>query len=143
MCRLFVGADAELWQTRLKSVRMRGYSTSVRLENLYWHILEEIARRDGMTLMQLLTRLHEELLEARGEVENFSSFLRVCCGRYLALQLEGDVPQDQSVPIRGLDAEGILAREARRREVASRQQAARGRADKPAQGASLSSPSVP
>lgn len=142
MCKLFVGADAELWQTRLKSVRMRGYSTSVRLENLYWRILDEIARRDGMTLMQLLTRLHEELLEARGEVENFSSFLRVCCGRYLALQLEGEVPQDQSVPIRELDAEGILAREARRHGMASRHAAAPGRAEKP-QGASLSNPSVP
>lgn len=83
MCRLFVNADAELWQTRLKSVRMRGFSTSIRLENLYWRILAEIAQRDGMTLSQLLDRLHEELLEDRGNVENSSSFLRVCCGRYL------------------------------------------------------------
>lgn len=138
MCRLFVGADAGLWQTRLKSVRMRGYSTSVRLENLYWQILEEIARRDGMTLMQLLTRLHEELLEARGDVENFSSFLRVCCGRYLALQLEGDVPQDQAIPIRDLDAEGILAREARRREANRPRPASRSPAASRVQGASLS-----
>ena len=143
MCRLFVGADAELWQTRLKSVRMRGYSTSVRLENLYWRILEEIARRDGMTLMHLLTQLHEELLEARGEVENFSSFLRVCCGRYLALQLEGDVPQDLAVPIRGLDAERILAREALRLNAGRDRADARGRAAKPTQGASLSGTPVP
>lgn len=143
MCRLFVGADAELWQTRLKSVRMRGYSTSVRLENLYWRILEEIAQRDGMTLMQLLTRLHEELQEARGEVENFSSFLRVCCGRYLALQLEGDVPQDPAVPIRDLDAERILTREALRLNAGRERVAARGRAGKPIQGASLSGSPVP
>lgn len=114
MCRLFIGADADLWRTRLKSVRMRGYSTSVRLENFYWRILEEIARRDAMNLPQLLATLHEELLETHGEVGNFSSFLRVCCGRYLALQLAGDVPRDLGRPIRGLDADSILRREAAR-----------------------------
>lgn len=114
MCRLFIGADEALWETRLKSVRMRGFSTSVRLENLYWRILEEIAGRDGMSLPQLLAKLHEELGEAHGEVENFSSFLRVCCARYLMLQLTGDVPRDTNRAIRSLDAEAILAREAQR-----------------------------
>jgi predicted DNA-binding ribbon-helix-helix protein len=114
MCRLFIGADARLWGTRLKSVRMHGYSTSVRLENFYWRVLEEVARRDGMALSQLLAKLHEELIEAHGEIENFSSFLRVCCGRYLTLQLAGDVPRDLARPIRDLDAEGILRREAAR-----------------------------
>ena len=114
MCRLFVNGDAELWQTRLTSVRMHGFSTSIRLENLYWRILKEIAQRDGMTLSQLLDRLHEELEGDRGHVENFSSFLRVCCGRYLMLQLAGDIPHDLTTPIRSLDANRILAREARR-----------------------------
>ncbi len=114
MCRLFISADARLWRTRLKSVRMRGYSTSVRLENFYWRVLEDIARRDGMNVPQLLAKLHEELIEAHGEIDNFSSFLRVCCGRYLTLQLAGDVPRDLGRPIRDLDAEGILRREAAR-----------------------------
>ena len=114
MCRLFINADPELWQTRLRSVRMDGFSTSIRLENLYWRILEEVAGRDRMTLTQLLSKLHAELLEAHGKVENFSSFLRVCCGRYLMLQLAGDVPKDATLPINGLDADRILAREARR-----------------------------
>lgn len=114
MCRLFINADPELWQTRLRSVRMEGVSTSIRLENLYWRVLEELASRDRMSLSQLLVRLHTELTEAHGKVENFSSFLRVCCGRYLMLQLDGEVPRDTRVPIAGLDAEGILAREGQR-----------------------------
>ncbi|MBS7543546.1 ribbon-helix-helix domain-containing protein [Ancylobacter oerskovii] len=114
MCKLFIEADARLWQTRLKSLRLNGFSTSVRLENFYWRVLDEIARRDGMSLAQLLAKLHEELTFAHGGVENFSSFLRVCCGRYLVLQLEGEVPRDLSKPIAGLDADAILAREARR-----------------------------
>lgn len=114
MCKLFINADPRLWQTRLKSLRLSGFSTSVRLENLYWQVLEEIARRDGMSLPQLLAKLHGELLEERGEVENFSSFLRVCCGRYLLLQLAGDVPRDLACPVRDLDADAILARESER-----------------------------
>ena len=114
MCKLFIEADGRLWQTRLKSLRMQGFSTSVRLENFYWAVLEEVAGRDGMSLSQLLAKLHEELLLAHGEVENFASFLRVCCGRYLTLQLEGDVPRDLGTSIRSLDADAILAREAHR-----------------------------
>ena len=119
MCSLFINADPELWQTRLRSVRMDGFSTSIRLENLYWRILEEIAARDHMALTQLLTRLHGELLEAHGKVDNFASFLRVCCSRYLMLQLAGDIPQDLKTSIRGLDADAILARETRRLEQPS------------------------
>lgn len=114
MCRLFINADPQLWETRLRSVRMEGFSTSIRLENLYWGVLEEIAGRDGMSLTQLLTRLHGELLEAHGRVDNFASFLRVCCGRYLMLQLAGDIPQDRARAIGALDADAILARESRR-----------------------------
>lgn len=111
MCRLFINADPELWQSRLRSVRLDGFSTSIRLENLHWQVLEEIAARDQMSLPQLLAKLHAELLEAHGKVENFSSFLRVCCGRYLQLQLNGEVPRDRRVPISSLDADAILARE--------------------------------
>jgi len=114
MCRLFVEADARLWETRLKSLRMNGLSTSVRLENFYWQVLEEIAGRDGLTVSRLLARLYDEVLAAHGTVENFASFLRVCCGRYLALQRDGEVPRDLSVPLSSLDADGLLTRETAR-----------------------------
>jgi len=138
MCRLFIGADARLWRTRLRSVRMRGFSTSVRLEDFYWRVLEDIARRDGMNVSQLLAKLHEELTEAHGEIGNFSSFLRVCCGRYLTLQLAGDVPRDAKRPIRELDAEGILRREAAR--MAEGDRAARRRARPLAEAARAAAP---
>ncbi len=114
MCQLFVGADPALWETRLRSVRMHGFATSVRLENIYWRLLEEIAGRDGLSVAEILARLYEELLEAQGEVENFASFLRVCGVRYLMLQIAGDIPGDQAQPIAGLDAQSILERERRR-----------------------------
>ena len=60
---------------------------------------------------QLCARLYDELVAERGEVDNFASFLRVCCGRYLALQLSGGIPQDASIPIRSLNAQQVLATE--------------------------------
>jgi predicted DNA-binding ribbon-helix-helix protein len=111
MCRLFIGADPAMWETRLRSVRMHGFATSVRLENIYWRLLEEIAGRDGLSVAEILARLYDELLETQGEVENFASFLRVCCARYLMLQLAGDIPSDLRRSISGLDAGSILARE--------------------------------
>ena len=114
MCQLFIKADPILWESRLRSVRLHGYSTSVRLENIYWRLLEEIAGRDGLSVAEILARLYEELLEQHGAVDNFASFLRVCCARYLMLQLAGEIPGDLDRPIAGLDAKSILARESGR-----------------------------
>lgn len=108
MCEIFVSADPDLYRSRSRSLRLHGAVTCIRLENLFWQVLEEIARRDGMALSQLITRLYDEIIEARGEVENFSSFLRVSCLRYLALQADGAIPTDVRVPIRSLEPSRVL-----------------------------------
>lgn len=102
MCQVFLSADPQLWAHRARSIRLHGVATSLRLENLFWQVLQEIAARDGYSVPQLCTKLYDELLAARGSVDNFSSFLRVCCTRYLALQLSGEIPQDMRIPIRSL-----------------------------------------
>ena len=113
MCQVFIGADPALYDNRVRSVRLHGVATSIRLENLFWQVLGEIAERDGMSVPQLCAKLHDELLAERESVDNFASFLRVCCGRYLALQLSGGIPQDVSIPIRSLNAQRVLATEQR------------------------------
>ena len=35
MCRIFIGADPESYESRTRSVRLHGVVTSVRLENLH------------------------------------------------------------------------------------------------------------
>ncbi|QPC87931.1 intracellular proteinase I [Mesorhizobium sp. NBSH29] len=112
MCRLFIGADPALWQSVTRSVRIDGVATSVRLETFFWTALEEIAARDTLSLGQLIGRLYLESIAEGHDLENFASFLRVCCGRYLALQLGGMIPTDKHAPIASLDAADILAREA-------------------------------
>ena len=102
MCQVFISADPQLWSHRARSIRLHGVATSIRLENLFWQVLEEIAARDGFSVPQLCTKLYDELIAERGAVDNFSSFLRVCCTRYLALQLSGEIPQDMGIPIRSV-----------------------------------------
>ena len=111
MCKIFISADPELYRCRSRSLRLSGVATSIRLENLFWQVLEEIGARDGLSVAQLITRLYDELAEAGGDCNNFSSFLRVSCGRYLALQVAGRIPADTEVPIRSLDADWVLAGE--------------------------------
>lgn len=117
MCKLFIEADPALWESTTRSVRIDGMVTSVRLENFFWHVLAEIGGRDGLATTQLIVKLYHEAIEVGHDSGNFTSFLRVCCGRYLALQLSGDIPG--GLPIGKLDALSILAREkARQRAVA-------------------------
>lgn len=111
MCKIFSSADPELYRCRSRSLRLSGVATSIRLENQFWQVLEEISRRDSLSIAQLITRLYEELAGPGGNCTNFSSFLRVSCLRYLALQLSGRIPADVEVPIRSLDADWVLAGE--------------------------------
>lgn len=115
MCRIFIGADPDLYAARTRSIRLHGVATSIRLENLFWDVLEEIGQRDGLSVPRLVARLHDELSEAGvlGDHANFTSFLRVSCTRFLQLQLTGRIPRDSAIPIRSLDADWVLAGEHR------------------------------
>lgn len=106
MCEIFVKADPALYESRAHSIRLHGAVTSIRLENLYWQVLQEIAARDGMSTNQLITKLYNEIVEYRGEIDNFSSFLRVCCLRYLSLMADGQISSDKAQPIAGVAARG-------------------------------------
>lgn len=108
MCRIFISADPHSYDSRTRSVRLHGVVTSIRLENLYWDVLDEIAQRDGMSVVQLIERLYDELVQERGEAGNFTSFLRVCALRYEALMARGRIPLDIAVPIRSLDPQVAL-----------------------------------
>lgn len=108
MCEVFIRADPQSYDSRTRSVRLHGVVTSIRLENLFWQVLEEIARRDGLGVVQLIEKLYDELVTARGEVGNFASFLRVSALRYEALLAQGRIPADPAVAIRSLDAQAVL-----------------------------------
>lgn len=112
MCRLFIGADPSLWESHTRSIRMDGMVTSVRLENMFWAVLEEIAAKDDLNVPQLLHQLYNESIDEGHDLGNFTSFLRVCCLRYINLQLDGLIPSVDSVGFDVLPTEDILKIEA-------------------------------
>ena len=91
---------------------MDGMVTSVRLELMFWTVLEEIATREKINVSQLLHLLYNESIDEGHDLGNFTSFLRVCCLRFLDLQLKGFLPCSQSTGFATLPAEEILKVEA-------------------------------
>lgn len=97
MCEYFVKADPILYEQRTRSIRIRGMLTSIRLENTVWDVLAEMAEDEGCTTNALICTLHDEILDHRGEVSNFASFLRVTSLRYLRRCLISQEKQQQSL----------------------------------------------
>lgn len=123
MCRLFVGADAELWTSHTRSIRMDGMVTSIRLENMFWTVLEEIAAKDGMNVPQLLHQLYNESIDEGHDLGNFTSFLRVCCLRFIDLQLKGLISPQQAEGLEQLEPSDILQKEAENYKLRSSKRA--------------------
>jgi predicted DNA-binding ribbon-helix-helix protein len=108
MCEFFVKADPIAYEQRSRTVRIHGALTSIRLENMVWDTLAEMAEEEGGTTNALIATFHDEILAHRGEVPNFASFLRVSSMRYLRRKLnlaersvEGSViarPNDGNAP---------------------------------------------
>ena len=87
MCEYFVKADPIAYDQRSRTVRMHGVLTSIRLENMVWDTLAEMAEEEGCTTNALISKFHDEILAHRGEVPNFASFLRVSSMRYMRRKL--------------------------------------------------------
>ena len=88
MCEYFVKADPILYESRSRTLRIHGVLTSIRLENMMWDVLAEMAYSEGRTTNGLIVQFHDEIMAQRNEVPNFTSFLRVTCMRYLRRHLE-------------------------------------------------------
>ncbi len=99
MCEYFVKADPIQYEQRSRTVRIRNVLTSLRLENMVWDILAEMAEDEGCTTNALIAKFHDEILAHRGEVPNFASFLRVTSMRYLRrCMLALEKQQSQTAP---------------------------------------------
>ncbi|UOM35549.1 ribbon-helix-helix domain-containing protein [Acuticoccus sp. I52.16.1] len=97
MCNVFAGIPRESYESQTRSVRLGGHSTSIRLEAVYWDILERLAESEGLSLARLLTELHDEVLDLHGEARNFSSLLRCVSLVHLG--------RTAGIPVRALEAE--------------------------------------
>ncbi len=83
MCHVFAGQDPHRYASETRRLRLNGLSTSIRLENAFWAILDEIAAGEGITTPTFISKLHSEVLELRGEPSNFTSLLRCACLKFI------------------------------------------------------------
>lgn len=90
MCEIFAGQDPARYECHTRHLRLNGQSTSIRLENAFWAIIDEIAAGEDTTTPLFISTLHQEVLERYGEPGNFTSLLRCTCLRYLELQSGSD-----------------------------------------------------
>jgi predicted DNA-binding ribbon-helix-helix protein len=79
MCHLFASQNPDSYVYETRSIRLNGQSTSIRLERMFWKILEQIAAREGRTVPSFISTLHHEVLLMWGPVPNFTSHLRCIC----------------------------------------------------------------
>ncbi|SEW40388.1 Predicted DNA-binding protein, contains Ribbon-helix-helix (RHH) domain [Cognatiyoonia koreensis] len=85
MCRVFAGQDPNRYESHTRRLRLNGQSTSIRLENAFWQVIDNIAKNDDMTTPMFISKLHSEVLEQRGEPVNFTSLLRCACLKFMEI----------------------------------------------------------
>jgi predicted DNA-binding ribbon-helix-helix protein len=86
MCNLFVSQDPATYHAETRAMRLHGHSTSIRLEAAFWATLEEIAAKEQLSVARFVGVLYDEIESRIGNVQNFTSFLRVTCLHYLCHQ---------------------------------------------------------
>jgi len=64
-------------------IRIQGCVKSIRLENEFWEILDQMADEEDQSMPQFINALYDEILDTHKEISNFTSFLRVACALYL------------------------------------------------------------
>ncbi len=89
MCDVFANQDPKRYASQTRRLRLNGQSTSIRLENAFWDILDEIASQNGMSTPVFISTLHSEVLELRGEPSNFTSLLRCACLKFMDISPVG------------------------------------------------------
>ncbi len=117
MCRIFARQDPARYALETRSLRLNGQGTSIRLEMVFWDILERIAAGQNLTLPRFLSTLHTEILEIRGEAPNFTSHLRCICIVFLECDSAPADRQRDSAPA-GSRRDGATAE--RQRDRAAR-----------------------
>ena len=83
MCQIYAGQDPRRYAATTRRMRINRQSTSIRLENLFWTILDELAESEGLSTAAFVSKLQDEVVQLHGEPVNFSSLLRCTCLVYL------------------------------------------------------------
>lgn len=77
--KTFCNFSSDLLKLRQRSVRLNGIATCLRLEEIYWSIIEELAREESLTVGKLISRWAMEMDLAHESIWNFTGYVRVVC----------------------------------------------------------------
>ena len=66
-----------------RSVRLNGFATCLRLEEVYWEVLSDMSRINDCSINTLLSYIDREVHLRHGGVKNFSGLIRVVCVMHL------------------------------------------------------------
>jgi predicted DNA-binding ribbon-helix-helix protein len=75
--------EADMAANRCRSVRIGGVVTSVRLENLFWTVLGEMAASRGVSMSLLINQLCAVGQTRQSDIHNKASLLRLACLQFL------------------------------------------------------------
>lgn len=73
------GFDMQLARPLSRSIRLNGFATCLRLEQVYWDILGDMAQLNSCSISTLLSHVDREVHLRHGGVRNFSGLVRVVC----------------------------------------------------------------
>jgi len=73
------GFDMRLARPLARSIRLNGFATCLRLEQVYWDILGDMAQLNSCSVSTLLSHVDREVQLRHGGVRNFSGLVRVVC----------------------------------------------------------------
>ncbi|AUJ68911.1 MULTISPECIES: ribbon-helix-helix domain-containing protein [Pseudoalteromonas] len=96
MCELYASTPPHCYEVDKRSIRIQGAVTSLALENEIWHLLENIAKNEQLTLAEFISTLYQEVIERHGEIKNLASMLRITCLTYLANNKANDLHSGSS-----------------------------------------------
>lgn len=71
--------DINLIRPLSRSIRLNGFATCLRLEQVYWNILGGMAEANHCSISTLLSHVDREVHLRHGGVKNFSALVRVVC----------------------------------------------------------------
>ncbi|GLO60073.1 aryl-sulfate sulfotransferase [Vibrio sp. MACH09] len=83
MCLFLFGGNPSIYCKTTRSVRICGQVTSIRLENIFWDILNQLSHSQGKTIGLFISKLYIEALDNNLDMRNFTSLLRCACITYL------------------------------------------------------------
>ena len=88
MCHVYASTDPWRYECTTRSVRLQGSVTSIRLENEFWDILDQLAQDQRLSTGQFISELYGEVIATKGTVPNLASMLRVACAVHLHIRAE-------------------------------------------------------